>query len=508
MPKVLYLSAFSTGVLLAAAFPRTDQVPPAKAPPPPTKAASGDASMVITGPKTVDAYKEVLLSVGDAASYKGIQWVVFPFVADGTPTNVPGQYAFTGPPGDYEVVAFGVPTDGVPLLARYSVTINPPGPTPVPPPNPNPDPPPPNPNPDPNPPVPPPPVIPVLADPVVDGDDPPAPSPWTAIPSPQKVGIAARGLATMLDADDPKVLAFVESAKSASSGQWKSGPTTALRRYVKALAAKDPEPMLKLTGLKKPVNIVAIRRAQRTRSVGIAQNLKAAGVAPPSASTLFANVSPKLARFDWRDHGVVSSVKDQGQCGDCWVFGGIGAFQGSGAIYNRARWNLSEAMARDCSGDGSCNGGWLPFDYFEAKGVGKEGSDPYYDTDMRCPTGVTPLYKAINWGYVGSADDSTPPTVDQLKQALCDYGPLWITITATDNFMSYTDGVYSERTSAATNHVVTLVGWDDSTQSWQIMNSWGSGWGIDGAAKVRRDSLRIAEDAAWIQAAVGTVAAK
>jgi hypothetical protein len=35
------------------------------------------------------------------------------------------------------------------------------------------------------------------------------------------------------------------------------------------------------------------------------------------------------------------------------------------------------------------------------------------------------------------------------------------------------------------NHAVVLTGWDDSTQSWVLRNSWGSGWGESGYMRIR-----------------------
>lgn len=65
--------------------------------------------------------------------------------------------------------------------------------------------------------------------------------------------------------------------------------------------------------------------------------------------------------LDWRDAGVITSIKDQGDCGACWTFATT-AYGESRLIINKTHnrdIDLSEQYLLSCTSECSCDGGYL-----------------------------------------------------------------------------------------------------------------------------------------------------
>jgi len=63
--------------------------------------------------------------------------------------------------------------------------------------------------------------------------------------------------------------------------------------------------------------------------------------------------------WDWRDHGAVNAVKNQGQCGSCWAFSATCSIEGHHQIQSKKLISLAEQELVDCDSQcAGCQGGW------------------------------------------------------------------------------------------------------------------------------------------------------
>jgi hypothetical protein len=157
-----------------------------------------------------------------------------------------------------------------------------------------------------------------------------------------------------------------------------------------------------------------------------------------------------------------------------------------------------------CGGKYSCAGGCEDAQDYHINDLGQgqtsigavlESQFPYSGTDAACPASLTHPYKASSWNFVG---DTYYPSVAQIKSAIYSYGPVTSRVCVEGDFYSYRSGVYFTDHTDCLNHLIALVGWDDSTQTWLLRNSWGTGWGESGYMHIRWGVSNVGTLASYI----------
>jgi hypothetical protein len=214
--------------------------------------------------------------------------------------------------------------------------------------------------------------------------------------------------------------------------------------------------------------------------------------------------SSYVSSFDWRNrHGAnnlsspyynnggqgwITSIKDQGSLGSCWMFAGCGVTEALLNLYFNQHINLdlSEQDAISCCP--TCWGSpWASLNYIATSGVVRENCFPYTAdratpcSNKLCNTDLTKITSITKYDY---------STEDELKRMIIHSGPLSGTICPSGC------------------HAMTLIGfgvvkqgdciglntWNCSTipaghssigkTYWIFKNQWGVNWGENGFVKI------------------------
>jgi cathepsin L len=191
--------------------------------------------------------------------------------------------------------------------------------------------------------------------------------------------------------------------------------------------------------------------------------------------------------FDWREHGVVTQVKNQITCGACYAMAAIAAIESQNYIVNGELKSLSEQEIVDCARSFfsfGCRGGidYKVFDYVKAnRGISTDRDYPFKGKDGECQKHVqrSPI-DVEGYGIVSSLGDH-----ETVKKALISKGPLMISLDFNhESFMRYSRGIFydDDCVDRDLRHAALLVGYgvEKGEEFWIVKNSFGESWGEKG----------------------------
>jgi len=214
---------------------------------------------------------------------------------------------------------------------------------------------------------------------------------------------------------------------------------------------------------------------------------------PSNATMHVPDNEPMPNAIDWRQQGLVTPIKNQGQCGSCYSFSATGALEGAWKKAKGTLPSLSEQQYVDCSGrygNYGCRGGWYQSCWRYAKAAG--GNEPESAYRYTARQGRCRFNRGQVVATVSGFHDTPAGSENDLTNALARVGPVSVAIDASaSTFRRYRSGVHYSRScsSRRLNHAVLAVGYgsEGGQDYYLVKNSWGTRWGAGGYIKMARN---------------------
>ena len=216
------------------------------------------------------------------------------------------------------------------------------------------------------------------------------------------------------------------------------------------------------------------------------------------------NVTVLPSRFDLRDWGWVTPVRDQGWRGSCWTFGMTSALESAllkaaGVYGDFSENNMQNTMLRySVFGINQVEGAFntVAASYLLSwLGAFKADTDSYDELGK-----ISPAITTFNDIHIQDVKFTANeiPDITQLKLAIMNYGAFSVSYFGQSSYNEenpyYNPDTYAQYVDVFTgvNHEVSVVGWDDTFSkdnflitppgdgAWIVKNSWSTDWGDNG----------------------------
>ncbi|KAF6023868.1 CTSO [Bugula neritina] len=194
-------------------------------------------------------------------------------------------------------------------------------------------------------------------------------------------------------------------------------------------------------------------------------------------------------KWDWREKGYVSPVRNQKSCGGCWAFAVTETIESAAAKkFNASAPVLSVQQIIDCDPTNKgCKGGYtctsLKWLTTSNKLVVPQSDYPLTDETEKCLSTNSSKSGVLveNFQCCQAFKNET-----NLLLLLYKYGPLVAGVDAS-TWNEYMGGIIQYHCGTSINHAVQIVGYDltGDVPYYIIKNSWGDDWGHNGYVYLR-----------------------
>ena len=249
-----------------------------------------------------------------------------------------------------------------------------------------------------------------------------------------------------------------------------------------------------------------------------------------SGISLYSRASAYPSKYDSREKGLITSVKDQHPFGTCWAFGMAAIMESSLLSQGKGTYDLSEEhlsyffsnrqndpLGNTANDKNVVSGNYHNIggnDYLAAvflstwSGMTTEADVPFptdssHSQDLTTEISAGKAYNAAaylknaSFSSYSVAADKFEGSKNRMKELLLNDHAVSIMFYMSENYVNPDTAAYCYPTTTSSkmiNHIVTVVGWDDdyskenfldvsgvqSNGAWIIKNSWGEGKGDQG----------------------------